>query len=223
MITGMKDKWLLGLAGGYVVALLLNLVQLKNLTGLPAHPLLLHMPVIFVPCLVLAAIVFVFKPSWRKTYGIAYGIGAIVTLAGTTLAAGAGEQWEHVKEQMGSPDMAAIHHHGELGDTLRNALVLLALGIIVQVAIDRGAFTFLGDRFENPTAVLPVLLSAGILGLALISGYLVYATGHAGAKIAWGEQQRGSDLMQRGKFPPPSGGTGQGQPPGQFKGQYYSK
>src|SRR6476659_1241847 len=109
----MKDKWLLGLAGGYIVALLLNAVEIKTLTGLPAHPLLLHMPVIFVPMLATAAIVFALKPSWRKRYDIAYGIGAVVALAGTTLAAGAGEAWEKTKEQMGSPDMEAIHHHGE--------------------------------------------------------------------------------------------------------------
>jgi uncharacterized membrane protein YhdT len=199
----MKDKWLLGLAGGYIVALLLNAIQIKTLTGLPAHPLLLHMAVIFVPMLAIAAIVFAVKPSWRKQYDIAYGIGAVVALAGTTLAAGAGEAWEHTKRQMGSPDMAAIKHHGELGDTLRNVLVLLALAIIVQIAIDRGAIRFLKDRFDNPTAVLPVLLSVGIVGLAVISGYLVYATGHAGAKIAFGQEQRGPGQQLPGQFAPP--------------------
>src|SRR6476659_3050916 len=155
----MKDKWLLGLAGGYIVALLLNAVEIKTLTGLPAHPLLLHMPVIFVPTLAAAAIVFAVKPVWRKRYDIAYGIGAVVALAGTSIAAAAGSAWEESKERMGSPDMAAIKHHGELGETLRNVMVVLALAVLVQVAIDRGAFTFLKARFDDPTAVLPVMLS----------------------------------------------------------------
>jgi F420-0:gamma-glutamyl ligase-like protein len=202
MLALMKDKWLLGLAGGFIVALLCNAVEIKTLTGLPAHPLLLHMPVIFVPTLASAAIVFAFKPSWRKRYDIAYGIGAVVALAGTSLAAAAGGAYEEMKEQMGSPDMAAIKHHGELGETLRNVMVVFALAILIQVAIDRGAFTFLKGRFDDPTTVLPVILSVGIVGLALLAGYLTYAAGHAGAKLVFGDQ--GRQGAPRG-YPPPGG------------------
>lgn len=197
----MKDKWLLGLAGGFIVAILLNAVEIKTLTGLPAHPLLLHMPVIFVPTLAVAAIVFAFKPVWRKRYDIAYGIGAVVALAGTSIASAAGGAYEEMKEAAGSPNMAAIKHHGELGETLRNVMVVLALVILVQVAIDRGAFTFLKGRFDDPTAVLPVILAVGIVGLSLLAGYLTYAAGHAGAKLVFGDQA-GSGSVQG---PPPGG------------------
>jgi uncharacterized integral membrane protein len=207
-MASMKDKWLLGLVGGFIVAVLLNLVQFKTLTGLPAHPLLIHMPVIFDPVLATAAIVFALKPSWRREYGVAYGIGASVALAGTSLAAGAGEAWEHVKEQAGSPDMAAIRHHGELGDMLRNVVLLLAILILIQIAIDRGAVTFLKGRFENPRAMLPVLLSAGIGLIAVAAAYYTFAAGHAGAKLAFGEEARGG---AQGVQPPP-GGLGGYQP-----------
>jgi F420-0:gamma-glutamyl ligase-like protein len=200
----MKDKWLLGLAGGFVLALLCNAIEIKTLSGLPAHPLLLHMPVIFDPTLAVAAIVFALKPTWRKRYDIAFGIGAVVALGGTSLAAAAGGAYEDMKRRMGSPDMVAIKHHGELGETLRNVMVLLALAILIQIAIDRGAFTFLKGRFDDPTAVLPVMFSVGVVGLALLAGYLTYAAGHAGAKLVFGDQGRGG-MQGRPPGGPPGG------------------
>src|SRR3954471_22359510 len=91
------DQWMLGLIIGGFVALVATLFTPSSIMGLPAHPLLLHMPVIFVPSLSIAAIVFAVRADWRKTYGIAYGIGAIITAFGTMVAANAGESYLHEK------------------------------------------------------------------------------------------------------------------------------
>jgi hypothetical protein len=206
----MKDKWLLGLSGGYIVALLLNMVEIKTLTGLPAHPLFLHMPVILVPTFALVALVFALKPSWRRQYDIAYGIGGVIALAATSLTVAAGSAWEEAKRLAGSDELAAIKHHGELGETMRNVLALLVLGVIVQIAIDRGDVSFLKKHFENAKAALPVLLSVGIAGLALLAGGLTFAAGHAGAKLAW-EREGGRDFQKPGQAQP--GGYGQVQAP----------
>jgi hypothetical protein len=39
-------------------------------SGLPAHPLFVHAPVVLIPITIVAAIVFVIKPAWLSRYGI---------------------------------------------------------------------------------------------------------------------------------------------------------
>lgn len=182
----MRDKWLLGVIGAFVVALLLNVVALKTLTGIPAHPLLLHIPVVLIPALAAAALVFAVKPDWRRTYGIAYGLGAAATTAGTVLAANAGEQWE---EMISAADRLAIHEHAELGDTLKVVVMIFAALVILQVAIDRGALGALGERFRADRSLPAVLLSVAISALAIGAGVLTVATGHEGAKAVFGKER----------------------------------
>ncbi len=182
----MKDKWLLGVFGAFVVALLLNVVELKTITGIPAHPLLLHVPVILIPTLALVAIVFAAKPDWRRTYDIAYGFGAAATAAGTVLAANAGEQWE---EMISAADRLAIHEHAELGDTLKVVVLIFAALVVLQVAIDRGALGSLGERFRGDRKPLAVLLSVAIAALAIGAGALTVATGHEGAKTVFSKEK----------------------------------
>ncbi len=195
----MKDKVLAGLIAGFVLALLLNVIELGTITGIPAHPLLLHMPVIFIPTLAIAAITFAFRPDWRRTYGVAYGIGAIVTTAGTVLAANAGEKWEGT---LSAVDQMAIHDHAELGDTLKVVVMVFAALILLQVAVDRGALGKIGERLSAPT--LNLWLGILVAAVAIGAGALTVATGHAGAKAVFGHDQ------QTVEGPPGGGPDGDG-------------
>lgn len=181
----MRDKVLVGLLAGFVLALLLNVIELGTITGIPAHPLLLHMPVIFIPSLAIAAVTFAFRPDWRRAYGVAYGIGAIITTAGTVLAANAGEKWE---ETLSSFDRIAIHDHAELGDKLKVVVMLFAALILLQIAVDRGALGNIGERLSAPT--LNLWLGIVVAVVAIAAGALTVATGHEGAKTVFGHEQR---------------------------------
>ena len=44
-------------------------MELEKLFGLPAHPLLVHMPVVLIPLSGLIAIVFAFKTAWLDRFG----------------------------------------------------------------------------------------------------------------------------------------------------------
>jgi hypothetical protein len=206
------DKAVIWLGAGFVVTLLLSFVQLSTLTGIPAHPLLLHMPVIFVPCLALAALVFAFRADWRRRFVIAYAIGALVTTAGTTLAAGAGEAWEH---KLDGFDRQRIHDHAELGDKLHVVVIVFVALILIQVALDRGFPAAIAKRFADPRATLAVLLSVAIGIFAVGAGVLTMITGHEGAKAVFGkngELSRGGDRpLQQGA---PDG-------PGRSDGDFY--
>lgn len=195
------DRWDVLLAVGFVIALGISSIELTTLTGLPAHPLLLHMPVIFVPLLVIAAITFAFKSQWRRRYGIAYGIGALVTMAGTGIAVGAGEALKESGDRLGNafraggtalasagPDgESSLNQHAELGGVTRVVVFALVVAILAQIAIDRGVVLALARRFGHAKMPLALALSVLTVALAGASGWFVFATGHAGAKLTFGD------------------------------------
>lgn len=214
-ITRLKaDPWMLGLIIGGFIALIATLFTPSEIMGLPAHPLLLHMPVIFVPCLGIAALVFAFKADWRRTYGIAYGIGAIVTAFGTMLAANAGESYLHEKTGLAegqvptggaaaNPEFAALQHHADLGGDTKLIVAALAAVILIQILIDRGIVPKVTAIFKDARAFPAIALSAITAILAVAATVFVLLTGHAGAKLTFGEQERGfgggaPGLQQRG-------------------------
>jgi hypothetical protein len=87
----LTDPSVLMLAATVVVAAALLPIQLSNAFGLPAHPLLLHVPVVLVPVLSVVAVALAVRPAWRLRFGLSAGVLAIVTMAATILTAGAGE------------------------------------------------------------------------------------------------------------------------------------
>ena len=59
-------------------------------SGLPAHPLFVHVPVILIPTTVVVAVVFMFKPAWLARYGIALALVSIVAMSSIFLTMQAG-------------------------------------------------------------------------------------------------------------------------------------
>lgn len=219
------DRVDIALAIGFVLALGASAFELKTLTGLPAHPLLLHIPVIFAPLLGIAAIAFTVKPEWRKRYGIAYAIGALATMAGTGMAAAAGEAFKESSDQAreglraagaalvaGGPESAeakAIQRHADLGGAARVVVFALVVAIMIQIAIDRNVVPAIAKRFANARAPLAVALSALTIVLAAGAAGVVTAAGHAGAKVTFGQEGRpGGDAADR------QGDRDFSQPPG---------
>ena len=196
------DPWLLGLIVGGFIALIATLFTPSTIMGLPAHPLLLHMPVIFVPCLGIAAIVFAFRADWRKTYGIAYGIGAIITAFGTMVAANAGESYLHEKTGLAegqvptggasaNPEFAALQHHADLGGDTKIVVAILVAAILIQILIDRDIVPKVSRIFSDARSAAAIALSGLIAVLAVAATVFVLLTGHAGAKLTFGDQDRG--------------------------------
>lgn len=169
---------LLALAAGFVVCVALLAVEPDRAFGLPAHPLLVHLPVVADPLLAIAAIVVIARADWRRRYGVALGALALVALASTVLAAGAGEQLlAHDGERS-----ALLHDHQEAADTLRMLLFALTAAILLLLARDWDAGRR-GHALGGRAAA--VALSAGIVALAGATGFFTVRTGHLGAKSAW--------------------------------------
>jgi hypothetical protein len=85
------DPCVLLLPATVLLAAILLPFQPSRAFGLPAHPLLVHIPVVLVPLLGVAVVVLALRPAWRARYGPAAAVSAVVTMVGAILAAGAGE------------------------------------------------------------------------------------------------------------------------------------
>jgi hypothetical protein len=55
-------------------------------SGLPAHPLFIHVPVIMIPLSVIGALACIVRPAWFERYGILLCLAAIVAMSSTFLA-----------------------------------------------------------------------------------------------------------------------------------------
>lgn len=157
-------------------------------SGLPAHPLFVHLPVILIPSTIVAAIVFMARPEWFARYGIALALVSIVAMSSTflTMQAGAALRGElHLQGAAAS----LISEHSQAAHILAIVYVAFTAILIVSFAacrISGGRPTGLGivDRLLasrstfNALRVLLVVLSIG-------AGFMTFRTGDLGAKAVW--------------------------------------
>lgn len=166
-------------------------MELEKLFGLPAHPLLVHMPVVLIPLTGLIAIVFAFKPAWLDRFGWALvavtGLGAL----GGILAAGSGEGLEAIQRRAGESPSAAAEDHFELGETARNMGILFFLVVLLVVGLRWYARTHGGT--EGIWSKLNSKAAAIVMAVALVvsagaATYSISKAGHQGAKLVWEEE-----------------------------------
>ncbi|GDY56141.1 hypothetical protein SVIO_067640 [Streptomyces violaceusniger] len=98
-------------------------MDITVVNGLPAHVLIVHFVVVFVPLSALAVVVGAIWPSAARRMGVVLPLLALVTLASVPVATGAGE-WleEHVDSDV------LVRRHAELGD----GLLPWAVGLFVM-------------------------------------------------------------------------------------------
>src|SRR5438874_2265489 len=104
---------------------------MNQITGLPAHPLLVHVPVILMPLLGLLAVGFAARPAWRQALSVPIAVLAVITLAGTDLAANSGEALRNQVDRN-----ALVRAHAEMGDQLKVIGVLFCLAVLGTVILE---------------------------------------------------------------------------------------
>ncbi len=163
-------------------------MELERLFGLPAHPLLVHLPVVLIPLAGLIAIVFAFKPAWLDRFGWwlvgLTGVGMI----GAILAAGSGEGLETLQ---GEAETAAREDHFELGELARTLSIVFFIVVLAVVALrwyskkkaaNGGVWGFAGSKLGAIVAAVVLVVSAGA------ATWTMAQAGHQGAKLAWCEE-----------------------------------
>ena len=208
----------LGLLTFALVPLRINTIY----SGLPAHPLLLHVPVILIPVAAVMGLVLAARPRLFTAHGFWVGLVTVIALGTTNLTMGAGEALRadlHL-EGGGSGVADLIARHSHAASILRILVILFTAVMIVAVAVFRT-----GDRritgigaFDSPlvairsAAPLAAALRVLLVVLALACGYFVFDTGDLGAKAVW-QGRLGGGGGQPGFLPGGGGPPGPSTPP----------
>jgi hypothetical protein len=186
------------------------LIRITNVySGLPAHPLFVHVPVILIPSTVVAAVIFMIKPEWFSRYGIALAVLSIVAMTATFLTLQAGAA---LRGELNLQGRAAtlISEHAQAAHILAIVYVAFTATLIVTFAarrISSGMPTGLAivDRLLSPGSVFATLRVVLVL-LSIGAGYMTFRTGDLGAKAVWqGRVQaaRAGGPGESGLAPPP--------------------
>ena len=156
----------------------MSISVLETLLGIPLHPLLIHTAVVFVPLLVLAALVYALVPGLRARVGwLLVGLAVLAPLC--TLASklsGDAFRARMVRRHLTSPQgLALIDGHRHLGTIL--VYVVSALGVVSLLMV------LLPPARRTKAVSLALVVLA--VGLSIVSGYYVFRTGDTGAHIVW--------------------------------------
>jgi len=146
---------------------------MDTLFGLPAHPLIVHFPIVAIPTLAVVAILVALRTSARERYGLAVIAFGIVTTIATFLAAASGTS---LAEDVGKVE--AISSHQRHGETLR----LLVLSVTVLLTFQTLDLRKRGVQHD----ALAKFLSIAIIIAAVLSVVWTVLTGHSGAESVWG-------------------------------------
>jgi hypothetical protein len=166
--------------------------------GIPAHPLLVHAAVVFVPLLIVAAAVYALVPVVRRWIAWAVVGLAVVSPFAVWVATLSGNALrERLAQQGASPDILAwIDEHRDFGDAtlwatiLLSVLTLLMVGSVVakgrRPAAADGPAGHAAPRSGRPALIVTIVLAIAVLGAAGAGGYYVFKTGDSGARAVWG-------------------------------------
>jgi hypothetical protein len=174
----------LGFLGFLTLPIRINTIY----SGLPAHPLFVHVPVVLIPTTIVAAIVCMIKPQWLSRYGIALAAVSIFAMSSVFLTMQAGAALRgalHLQE----PAASLISQHSQAAHILAIVYVAFTATLIVSFAsrrISAGMPTGLGivDRLLAPRSVFAASRVLVVL-LAIGAGYMTFRTGDLGAKAVW--------------------------------------
>lgn len=169
------------------------LAELQSLSGVPLHPLLVHLPVVFVPLAFIGAIVALAVKRWRGWCLPLTAVFATIGLVGVQLAMMSGEGLEELLDE----ESRAIEAHAQLAEQARPFVFLFFVFAVLAAAAwhlvqrDGGGARSGWARALAPLMVLSILTG----GLASV---WVYRTGHSGAKSAWGDTVKESGKTEGG-------------------------
>lgn len=156
---------------------------LSTINGLPAHVLIIHLVVVFVPLSAVALIAAAFKPSVARRLGVWLPALAGISFVSVLAAMNAGDWLEsHVQ------DTALVHRHTELAGQLwpfSAAVLALALAVWWFQWKSSDQTGDVPSTAQTGSAGRTVLIGALSVLLAIGSIVEVYRIGDSGAKASW--------------------------------------
>jgi len=155
---------------------------LNNILGIPAHPLIIHVAVVFIPLLCLGAVVYAVVPRVRGKIGWAVTALAVISPIAAWFAKASGENLRDRLVAAGfSPEILdKVNQHQSYGD--RTWWFTLALGVVTLAMV----FITSGNR-RAPHLPMGVNLAVSVvvIALAVATAIYVFLTGDSGAHAVW--------------------------------------
>ena len=183
-----------------------GMLALDSLLGLPAHPLLVHIPVVLIPLGALGAVLMLCP---RLRHALGWWVCAVVVGAGiaTQLAISSGQSLE---EYVRESDL--VREHTRIGENIRPWLLLMFLALLGVMLIDqtmrrRAASDEARPEGRDLLQIAGVVLTVLSIVFAAVSVYWVYRIGHSGSKAVWHQTQVKID---KGESHPEHGEGGEG-------------
>lgn len=159
-----------------------------TVSGVPAHPLLVHAVVVLIPLAALGAVAVAVRPAWARPYGLLVAAGALGGAASALLARFAGEQLENAIEI--TPEFEpVIDQHEQFGTiVVLAAWPFAVLAIVTFVLARRGGVSGRHgqDRTVRTRSGTATRVVAGLSALAgLVAAGATVLAGHSGAAAVW--------------------------------------
>jgi Predicted membrane protein (DUF2231) len=153
--------------------------------GLPLHPLIVHVVVVFAPLAGLGGILYAVLPRWRWWLRWPLVVSAMIAAAAGVLAVQSGYSLEHARHL---EQLASVRTHRHRGSILR----WIMLGFLVPTGLAAwllgGASPVVsgwGGR-EGRTGLVAVGLQVLLVVCSLVLLVWVFLTGDSGARAIWG-------------------------------------
>jgi hypothetical protein len=164
-------------------------VVFEEILGIPAHPLLVHAAVVFVPLAVAAAIAYALVPYVRRyTAWIVVALAVVAPLAATA-AKLSGDAFRARLIRHGAHDptfLGKIDAHSAFG---RSTLYWsLGLGVLMLLLVFLPTLRAGAAASAATSMAAKVVLIVVTVAVAGITGYYVFRAGDAGAHIVWSGQ-----------------------------------
>lgn len=157
-------------------------MEIQDLFGLPAHPLVVHAAVVLLPLAALATVLCAGIPRARRVYGpIALALALAATLA-VGLAQGSGEALEERVEDARS-ESELVEEHTEKGETVLPWSIAVSVAAVAVVAAPA-----VGRRWPSVPA-RPLTAALLVVSFVVAAGatWTVIDVGHSGAKATWND------------------------------------
>jgi uncharacterized membrane protein len=165
-------------------------LEIDELLGLPAHPLIVHAVLALVPAAAILTIVAALWPAARRRVGWIGVLLAAAAVVSVWAAQGSGEKLEDRIEET-----QLVEDHTEIGEQLLTPTITLLVGAVLVTAYGRrdGRRPALIREPTEPAAstrgatVVGVVVAVIAMATSGVATVQVFRAGHSGAKAVWDE------------------------------------
>jgi hypothetical protein len=156
-----------------------------DVNGLPVHPLIVHVVVVFAPLAGVAGILYAAVPRWRWWLRWPLVASAVIAAAAGIVAVQSGYDLENQRHLQSLPELAIHQHRGKI---LRWLLLAFLAPTVLGARLLGGPSPLrsgAGGR-ETSSKALGLAVSGLLVVGAVAVLVSVFMTGDAGARSVWG-------------------------------------